>query len=260
MSIVVDTHVHIYPVYELGAFVEGAAARLRALAPGAKPALCLTERTGQHLFADLMGQAVLPGTEWPLQTIEGPGGMALCVKAPAGPIYILPGRQVATAERLEVLALGRDLMLADGTPAGELIGAILEAGGVPVLTWAFGKWWLGRAPIVRALIEQFAPEQLWIGDTTMRPREWPRGGIMRRAIADGARLLAGGDPLPSAGEATRAGRYATLLTGSLDERDPAGSIIQGLRALPPGGRTVGARSILPLVLMRQVRHRGPAGR
>ena len=257
---VVDTHVHIYPAYELGAFVTGAAARLRALAPGAAPALCLTERAGQHLFADLMGQAVLPETDLPLQTIEGPGGVALCVRDPAGPLYLLPGRQVATAERLEVLVLGVDLELADGVPAGDVIEAILAVGGLPVLTWAFGKWWFGRAQIVRALIEQFAPQRLWIGDTTMRPREWPRGGIMRRAIADGARLLAGGDPLPSASEATRAGRYATLLTGSLDKRDPAGSIIQGLRTLPPGGRTVGARSILPSVLIRQVRHRGPAGR
>ncbi|MBT7699386.1 MAG: hypothetical protein HN700_03735 [Verrucomicrobia bacterium] len=260
MPMVVDTHVHIYPVYELGAFVVDTAARLRALVPGAVPVLCLTERAGEHLFTALTGQPVLPGTDLPLQTIEGPGGVGLCVRDPAGPLYLLPGRQVATSERLEVLAIGRDLELADGVPAGDVIEAILAAGGLPVLTWAFGKWWFRRAPIVQALIEQFAPEQLWIGDTTMRPREWPRGGIMRRAIADGARILAGGDPLPSAGEATRAGRYATLLSESLDERDPAGSIIQALRALPPGGRTVGARSILPSVLIRQVRHRGPVGR
>jgi hypothetical protein len=219
-------------------------------------AICLAERAGQHVFADWAMAGAVPGTDLPVELVEGKGGVALRVETGSGLLHILPGRQVVTSERLEVLVLGRDLELADGTPAADLIGAILAAGGIPVLTWAFGKWWFARSRVVRALVKHFAPERLWLGDTTMRPREWPRGRLMRQAVKAEARLLAGSDPLPGAGEADYAGRYATLLNCELEPRDPAGSVLRGLRVLPPGGRPVGRRCSLAAVLLRMARQRG----
>jgi hypothetical protein len=260
MPIVVDTHVHIYPEYEIARFLNDCAGRLQALAPGAAPAICLAERAGQDVFdrwaESGAGPGTVPGTDLAIRRVEGKGGAALRIETASGPLQILPGRQVVTAERLEVLALGRDLELADGAPAAELVRAILAAGGIPVLTWAFGKWWFGRSRVVRALVSHLVPDRLWLGDTTMRPCEWPRGGIMRRAAKAGGRVLAGSDPLPGASEARYAGRYATLLNGELDPNDPAGSILRGFRALPPGGRPIGRRCSLPVVLLRMVRLKG----
>ncbi len=256
MPIVVDTHVHIYPEYDPGRLLNDTAVRLQALAPGATPAICLTERSGQHVYAEWAQVSTVPGTDLPVERVEGRGGVALSVDTASGPLYVLPGRQVATAERLEVLILGRDLELPDGTPAADAICAGLDAGAVPVLAWAFGKWWFKRSRIVRALVRHFVPERLWLGDTTMRPREWPRGGIMRRAVANGARVVAGSDPLPGKGEAHHAGCYATLMATPLDTGDPAGSILRGFRVLPPGGHTLGHRSALPAILMRMARQKG----
>jgi hypothetical protein len=253
MPIVVDTHVHVYPEYDVGCLLSDAAARLQALAPGATPAICLTERAGQRVYADWAMLPTVPGTDLPVERVEGRGGVALRIGTASGDLYVLPGRQIATAERLEVLILGRDLELADGTPAADAICAGLDAGAVPVLTWAFGKWWFKRSGMVRALVKHFIPERLWLGDTTMRPREWLRGGIMRRAIANGARVLAGSDPLPGKAEAHHAGGYATLIATPLDPKDPVGSILRGFRVLPPGGHTLGHRCSLPAILRRMAR-------
>ncbi|NQU39514.1 MAG: hypothetical protein HQ523_06145 [Lentisphaerae bacterium] len=260
MPIVVDTHVHLYPGYDLAEGLPAVAARLRSLAPGAVPAVCLTERTGQHVFQALAEGRVSVGTSMEMTLVEGGSGSAVCLRDEVGPFYILPGRQMVTAERLEILALGRDLALADGARAESMIQTILKTEAIPVLTWAFGKWWFGRSHQVRALVARFAPEELWLGDTTMRPREWPRGTIMRGAIANGRRVLAGSDPLPSPAEFALAGRYATLLNGALNPNDPVASILQGFRGLPPGGRTVGGRCWLLAVLMRLRRYRAPTGR
>jgi len=256
MPIVVDTHVHVYPEYDAGRFLADTTARLQALSPGAMSSICLAERAGQHVYAEWAMAGKVPETDLLIESIESRGGIVLRVETPTGPLHILPGRQIVTAERLEVLVLGRDLELADGTPADDLIHAILAAGGIPVLTWAFGKWWFGRSSMVSALIKNFAPERLWIGDTTMRPREWPRGRIMRQGIAAGARVLAGSDPLPGKREAHYAGRYVTLLNRELDPKDPAGSIMRGFRVLPPGGCTIGRRCALPAILVRMARQHG----
>lgn len=255
MPIVVDTHVHVYPEYDAARLLSDAAARLQALAPQATPAICLAERAGQRVFARWAADGGVAGTAFPVRSVPGTGGPALVVETNAGPLCVLPGRQVATAERLEVLALGRDPDLPDGTPAGDAIQAVLDAGAVPVLTWALGKWWFRRAAVVRGLIERFTPEQLWLGDTSMRPHEWVQGRIMRRAIASGTRVLAGSDPLPGADEIRHAGSYATLLDAELDPQDPAGAILRGFRQLPPGSPCLGRRCALPVVLLRGVRSR-----
>ncbi len=255
MAIAVDTHVHVYPEADAGQLLVGAASRLRALAPEADVAICLTERAGQHVFATWAASEAVPGKDLLVRRIEGPGGVALRVETGEASLTVLPGRQVATGERLEVLALGRDLELADGQAAAESIQAALGAQAVPVLTWAFGKWWFGRSHKVQALIDAFARERLWLGDTTMRPSEWPQGGIMRRAVARGVRVLAGSDPLPAAGEIRYAGCYGTLLHNDLDPDDPAGSILQGFRDLPPGGRSIGRRCTLLASLQRMMRQK-----
>ncbi len=255
MPIVVDTHVHIYPEYDAGRFVVGVIERLQTLAPASAPVICLAERNGQHVYAEWATAGRIPETDYAVASVETRGGIVLRVDTEVGALHVMAGRQIVTAERLEVLVLGRDLEIADRTPAADAVRAILAAGGIPVLTWAFGKWWFGRSRTVRALVSHFAPERLWLGDTTMRPREWPRGRIMRQAVKAGARVLAGSDPLPGATEARFAGRYATLLNRELDPRDPAGSIMRGFRVLPPGGRTVGTRCALPTVLLRMARCR-----
>lgn len=53
----------------------------------------------------------------------------------------MAGRQIVTAEKLEVLALGTDLDIDDGRPIREVLSLVTENGGLPVIPWGAGKWW-----------------------------------------------------------------------------------------------------------------------
>ena len=55
-------------------------------------------------------------------------------------LSIVAGRQIVTAENLEILALGFDAGLDDGLPIDEVILAVQAAGALCVLPWGFGKW------------------------------------------------------------------------------------------------------------------------
>lgn len=139
-------------------------------------------------------------------------------------LYVFSGRQIVTAERIEVLALTVDLRLAGHLPAKEVVEAVLDAGGIPVLSWAPGKWFFKRSGTVRELIDSFRPGQVLIGDTTLRPTVWPEPLLMRLAVRRGFTVVAGSDPLPFSGEEKYMGTYASIMEGPFDPGKPVTSI------------------------------------
>jgi hypothetical protein len=138
-------------------------------------------------------------------------------------VRIFPGRQVVSSERLEILALLVHRLDMDGSPARDIINATLDAGGVPALGWAPGKWLFGRGKVVAGLIESFDPGTLVIGDTTLRPYGYPEPRPMKDAREKGMGIIAGSDPLPFGGEETFMGTYGALVDteeyDSLDDID-----------------------------------------
>lgn len=244
--IIADTHVHLYPCYDLEAALRGLAGRLRALAPGAQAAAFLTERHDCHVFAGLRDGAIrLPD----ISVTPSAEAEAVRVSCAAGDLIVWAGRQLVTAERIEVLALTTDAVLADGMRARDALAAVREAGGVPVLPWGLGKWFLRRGDLVRELIETAAPGDLTVGDSAMRPRGWPEPGIMRMARTFGLPVLAGSDPLPLPGEERLMGTYATCFNHSLDTDRPVTSIrailtTPGLSAAARGSRPGPLRNLI----------------
>jgi hypothetical protein len=255
--IVIDTHVHLQAGQSAGTLLTAAAANLGALAPaGATRAIVLVERVGSDVFTPL-ARGPLPA-EVRLVTVES-SGKALCVRTRGGDdLWVLPGRQVVTAERLEVLLLGMASPLGDGVSAAEAITAAGRLGAVPVLPWAVGKWLGARGSLVASLMHRFADAGLLLADSALRPYGWPEPRVMRTA----ARLLAGTDPLPLAGDSERAGRYAVLLDAALDDSDPHGSLLAALRDSAVPCRRVGRR-LWPvgvacrMLRWRHARHAGP---
>jgi hypothetical protein len=240
--IVADTHLHLYPHYDFARAIQGCVDRLSALAPGATCAGFLAERSDCRVYRALKEGGGGPSSE-EIDVSLADDGVCLVLRSFNRPaLYLFPGRQIVTEERLELLCLTSDADIPDGLPAEIAVNRIREVGGVPVLTWAVGKWLFGRAHVVRALLEQFGPSELVLGDSAMRPVFWPTPGPMRTGRQRGYRLLAGTDPLPADGEERVMGRYASVLELDFDPVHACTSLRSALLDDAIALRTVGARS------------------
>lgn len=243
--IVVDAHVHVYPGYDRAVFFRAARAALAARGrelcaagrgePGAH-VLALAESASCRYF-DVLREAAAANRE------AAPGVRPRPTEDPQAlhiedggsvPLLVLEGRQVVTAERIEVLALAGDPGVPDGLPLGETVGRVLHADAVAVLSWAPGKWFFRRGRLLRAFLADADPGRVFLGDTSLRPTSWPTPRLMRTARARGFRVLAGSDPLPPPAEAARVGSYVSVLEGALDPGRPAASFRErcGDRAAP----------------------------
>ncbi len=214
----------------------------------------LAERSGCYCYADFRrGRRSMLGDKISVTPAEGNDGLVM--KEEGGVTwYLVPGRQILTAEGIEVLALTVDLRLPDRLQAKDVINAILDFGGVPVLSWAPGKWFFGRGRVVRDLLESSVPGRVLIGDTALRPTIWAEPLLMKRAAANGFGVVAGSDPLPFAGEETRLGSYASVFEGDFDIENPGASMRDLLIAAKGSGKRVGGRCGPVAVIMRLIKN------
>ena len=206
--------------------------------------MMLAEREGVDQFARWAeggapaGHAVVPSD-----------ATALVLRKPGQPdLVVVSGRQIACAERVEILALATRATFRDGTPAHRAVAECLAAGALPALAWGVGKWFFKRAAVVAALLDAFPAADLAIADPSLRPVFWPAPRPMATAAANGRRVLAGSDPLPAKGEAARIGQYADLAaTASLDLAAPLTPQIAALLKAAPlrrAGRRAGLLEFL----------------
>lgn len=242
-----DTHVHIYPGYDLGALLDAAAANLGATS-GHTAALILTERASHAWYAEHLRRDETAAGRWRIAPHES--GEALTAHAAdSARIWIFPGRQINTLERIEVLSLLTDARIEDGLPLRTTIDRVRETGGACVLPWSPGKWSGARGSLVSAL---FASEThgLFAGDIAMRA---PLCGTPEVFAREGLRILHGSDPLPPSPEAREVGCYHSILDATLEETAPAPSLLRALREAPlrPGG----SRNRVGKAVFRYVRQR-----
>lgn len=258
MSFIADTHTHLYPVYPLGGTLIGAEQALGRLAAGAGDGgaarvILLAESRPHRVFSALRAGSLVPERA-DVTVAPGAEAGALRVRVPGGDLHVLAGRQIVAAERVEILALTVDADIPDGLPLAQVVTRVLDAGGVPVLAWALGKWLFARRRAVDALLQAFGPEQLLVGDSAMRPVGWGEPAAMQAARRRGHLVLAGSDPLPFAGDERHLGTYSSLFSAVFDPDEPVTSVRRALRdrATPP--RTVGNRGGIPTVASRFWHH------
>ena len=226
--IIFDAHVHFYPEYNAALAIANARKNLsksgHASLGGSLPihALCLTERADCHFFKSLKESKTFPGMS-ELKIVEVNG--ALRLKFPEGSdLFIIPGRQIVSSEKLEILAFGSDLEIPDRKfSCGQIFDLIKEAAGLPVVNWAPGKWWFKRGLIVKQILASFPSDEYLLCDTTLRPVGYLEPFLMRQAKSRGVKILRGSDPLPVKGEEAMLGRYITRAEAEFDESDPIGS-------------------------------------
>ncbi|MBA2243434.1 MAG: hypothetical protein H0W11_00625 [Gemmatimonadetes bacterium] len=231
----VDAHVHIHDCFPLPDFLAGALTNLSAgaqelgLPQGTPGCLMLTESAGADYFRRLRdGDLALPA-DWKLRpSAADPSVVALYRGQPR--VVLIAGRQIATRERLEVLALGWDGFIPDGAPISEVLERVRAEDAGAVIPWGFGKWWGRRGAQVAELVELAAPGTLFLGDNGGRPRLAPRPRLFRQAAERGVWTLPGSDPLPFPWQAGRAGSYGIFLPADPELDRPASQIKELLRS------------------------------
>lgn len=251
--LLIDAHVHMYPCFDPAALLNAAEENFRVQAGrlGAGEAytgiLLLTERSADKWYSHLAAHAA--GAEQPcpgagnrllFPTLEQE---SLVLENREGKrIFLVAGRQVVSREGLEVLALLTRGEFADGRPLAELIAAVRDTGGVPVIPWAFGKWFGARGRFLRGFIRE-QERGFFLGDNGGRPFCIPVSPLLRQEMEQNRPVLSGSDPLPIPGEERRAGSFGVYVAAGLDEQAPAASlkaiIAAGDNQLKSYGRPMG---------------------
>lgn len=260
-AVPVDGHVHLYRGHDLGRLFRAAAHAFReASEPGSSVlgVLCLTEDRRHHTFGELAngdcrvdGWAMHPSSERESLYAESGEGERL---------LLLSGFQSVTSEGLEVLALATAQRPGDGRALGTTVLDVSESGGVPVLPWAFGKWWASRGACLRAYMQTAARPRLFLGDNSGRPDGLPGPEPGSLAVRHELAILPGSDPLPLAGHEVRVGSYGFYLDGPVDLERPAQWVREALAGSSVSPPAWGKRTSWPRFLSDQFRLRSEKGR
>ncbi|MBD3385690.1 hypothetical protein GF407_12295 [candidate division KSB1 bacterium] len=252
-KILVDGHVHLYPVYNYAKALKAGMKNISKLSssPNCSFVFLLTERSDCHFYRDVTESTLASNNDLAIEKNEQDHSLTVKSQKNEQVLYIIAGRQIVSRENLEICALFTDCRIDDRQlSTEELIHTVLGFNGIPVINWAPGKWFGRRGNLVESLLYSYTPKQLWIGDTTMRPQLWPTPTLMKKAQQQGYHLIAGSDPLPFKEEEQMLGSYATLVDGTLDPVRPAASL-RGILLSSGKVMPLGKRSRLFTFLRRQ---------
>lgn len=224
---------HFHPGFDLTAFFHAASSNIRSAAghlgfeSDTVGCLLLAESGTSHTFHDLQSGRANLAAEW---SVHSTGEDDSLVVRHAGRVRLLivAGRQIATSEGLEVLALLTRERFGAGLQLQAAIEAAHAAGAVPVIPWGFGKWTLHRGSVVAAAVRGGAG-RLFLGDNGGRfGHEPPLFVVARRA---GIPVLPGSDPLPFARHQRRVGSFGFVADVAVDLQKPSQQLRQWLSHL-----------------------------
>ncbi|CAN7293005.1 hypothetical protein LJR225_001540 [Phenylobacterium sp. LjRoot225] len=220
VSVAVDAHVHIYePVRALEALAQ-AAQNVRRRSGLGRGALLLTESAGFHVFDQLAASATPGG---PIEATSEAN--ALWFRSQAADLLIIAGRQLVSAEGVEILALGERVASPDGAPLEEMVDSLLARDLLVVAPWGVGKWLGRRKGLVQNLLET---RPVHLGDNGGRPAVW-RSPLFDAARRRGLNVLPGSDVLPIRGRVSGIGSFGAVVETAWDAAKPAHALLSALK-------------------------------
>lgn len=212
----VDAHVHIYDVYDLDRLLDaaignfGRAARANGVEGLPREGmLLLTETARDHAFDALAAGQRVP-VRWKIAATAEPAVLRAYLDDRTF-LWLVAGRQVATREDLEVLALGTTRRFPDGEAIRDSLAASEGSAALTALPWGFGKWWGARGGIIESLMRAPRPHPIFLGDNGGRLSLSTRPRLLQLGERSGLKVLPGTDPLPFAGQERRVGSFGMLL-------------------------------------------------
>ncbi len=248
---ILDAHVHIHDCFPIVDFLNNSRRNFCQAASQDHPnssftaVLMLTESYGADWFstlAELAAKKAGVNGQWSLTGTAEPQSM-IARDSEGGELVIIAGRQIVTAERLEILALGITDLPPDGMPIRDVIHDVQTYGALCVLPWGFGKWTGKRGQIVANILAEDQGDNFFLGDNAGRLGLWPDPPEFRIARDSGIQILPGSDPLPYTSGAMSPGRFGFVLSEPLDQDRPFSSIRRSLvdesKQAKPYGRLEG---------------------
>lgn len=224
----VDGHVHLHPGFDLAQVLDSARRNMGLSGPpeGSAGFLLLTETAGTDRFSSLPNRAGI----WSVEPCAEPVSKVACYRDECR-IFIIAGRQIVTAEGLEVLVHGTTETIADGLPLRDVMAAADGLAALAVLPWGVGKWVGERGRIIRSLAAA-APvsARFCLADTGVRLKGTPRPKALTEAETNGWRVLAGSDPLPFPTQTSAVGRFGFAAEFLLDPDHPFHSLESWVRS------------------------------
>lgn len=221
----VDGHTHIHDNVDLSQFLDSACANFRRYgsSPDRDPdaVLCLADFNGAEGFSRLLARFEAGHCDrWELSKIDD---VLVCAKNTEGDtLWIVAGRQLVTAERIEVMALGCVQPLVDGLSLQDTLNAILDVQALPVLPWGVGKWLGKRGRQVKEAMTQYGAK-IALGDNGGRPWFW-YSSLLALARKIDVRVIPGTDPLRVNSDFLRGGSFGVAIDGSFNRMKPLLSI------------------------------------
>ena len=225
----VDSHVHYYPCFDKYSLLAGAAGNFASAASR----LGIANPVGMLIFVENRGSRDLTrlvtevredkASPWTVSATNEASSVTVHREG-APRLVLLPGRQIKTAEALEVLAIDCSADIPDGKPVRDTLKMVYAAGSLVVVPWGFGKWLFGRGRLVSDLVQEEAPGRFFLGDNGGRPSPSPRPRQFHLAVNRGMGVLPGTDPLPIPGEEVRAGAYGFIVPEMIDQGRPGESL------------------------------------
>lgn len=228
-QLVIDGHLHLYPRYDVARAINSLLDNLgKFTSPsgGASTVFIglLAESQSCRFYQEILNHGEACHYD-PFTLVAGPdAGAITLLKHDQIMGYLIAGRQIVTAEKLEILALGMDVSVKNGLSAKDTLQAIRAQNAIPVLSWSPGKWFFSRGKRIQTLIETQPGGSFLIGDTGLRPTFWPLPHLMKMASRRGYRIIGGSDPLPLAGEECWIGTYGMTAMAEFDREKPAESL------------------------------------
>ncbi|MCI5221830.1 MAG: hypothetical protein D3924_03950 [Candidatus Electrothrix sp. AR4] len=225
-----DGHVHIHDTFDCGKLFFAALNNFKQYAQSLHLTgttysfLLLTESAGTEAFIRLRDTANNGFTVQP----TGDSNCLRVVLHSGEALFVVAGRQIVTADSLEVLALGLDAPYPDGRPIHEILQELKDRNCLLVLPWGAGKWLGKRGGIIEETVQTFNTSAFFLGDNGNRPFFWPQPAVFSRAIHLGTGNLQGSDPLPFPDQEVRAGSFGFYLPGTVRSEHPFQSLLQQL--------------------------------
>jgi hypothetical protein len=253
----VDAHVHLHRCFDERVFFDSALTNLKAVegerAGGLDWLGCLlfTESAGEDVFSGLTARTDGCAGAWRFRPTDEDCSLIACRDGEMS-LVVVAGRQVVSAEQIEVLALGTTATLPDGKTLAQTLAAVRAAGALPALPWGFGKWLGRRGRLIAQQIDSARPGELFLGDNGGRLALSPRPRLFALAEARGLAVLAGSDPLPFAQEVAKVARYGFVLQAPFDAAAPFAGIRRALAGLPRSPEPFGRLERWPTFVHRQI--------
>lgn len=235
-NIKLDSHIHFYDCWEISldqlltTTHKNLSRHTKSSAsPDFLPALCLldTEKDVEPIWQKLQKRT---SSEWTKVDIDFEPH-SFWFKNRGKTMLVITGRQINTAEGLEVLVIGNTDNITHDMPIKTILRQQSD-NRLNIIPWAAGKWLSKRGRLLNQLLETMTPQQFVLGDNAGRPWLWKQIQQLEYARTHNIPVLCGSDPLPLQQHYLKSGTYGNLIITNLDLEKPWKSIIQAIYEQP----------------------------